>query len=91
MNLLLEKMGLIFDENDNTTITKQALLKLIQTAKSVSIFSEYEAYPVECNVLVSNHFGEFYPFPKAELKEWEKDGSCEKGEALYEMKLIKQY
>ena len=91
MNTLLEKLNMKFDTFGNVTLSKQQLISFVDEMHALKVFSDQESFPVDCYAVANKKFMEFYPFPKGELAEWEKDGSCEKGEALYEIKLVKKY
>jgi hypothetical protein len=85
---IINRLKINFDKNGNITISKSDLLSLI---KQISIFSEDGSFPIESYLLVDKNGKDFYPFPMVELEEWINDGSCEPGDALYKMQLIKKY
>jgi hypothetical protein len=91
MNSLFDEYGISFDENDNATISKEKLCSIIKQNKSKDTFCDFQSFPAECYVLVDRNSKDFYFFPPDELEEWETDGSCGNGDALYEMKLLKKY
>lgn len=91
MDSIFEKMKLVFDEKNNIIISKHEFLAIAKKVSRVNTFSEQEFLPTECYVLVDRNLKDFYPFPLEELDEWEKDGSCEKGNSLYRMQLLKSY
>lgn len=88
---LLKRLNIKFDGDGNTTISKEKLQHIIHISRSEKIFADAHFFPRECYVLVDHNGIDFYPFPVAELPEWEKDGSFEMGDVLYKMNLIKKY
>lgn len=56
---------------------------LIHSVVSSSVNSEL--------IILDGNDDRFYKVTKEELEEWKKDGSLEKGDALYKIELIKQY
>ena len=88
---LLKKCNITFDANGNTILSKEKLQQLIQLAKAEKTFWDDETFPSDCYVLVDRNGQDFYPFPLEELEEWQKDGSCGKGDYLYNMILQKQF
>lgn len=56
---------------------------LIHSVVSSSVKSEL--------IILDGNDDRFYKVTKEELEDWKKDGSLEKGDALYKIELIKQY
>ena len=88
---LLRKLNITFDADGNAILSKEKLQQLIQLAKAEKTFWIDENFPVNCYVLVDRNGEDFYPFPIEELEEWQKEGSFEKGDHLYEMTLQKKF
>ena len=88
---LLEKLNITFDADDNTTISKEKLKRLIIIAKSEKIFTDDNIFPDDCYVLEDRNGTDFYPFPLEEYEEWQKDGRFAKGDYLYKMNLLKKF
>jgi len=86
---LIEKIDIVFDENNNTIISKDQLLKTIKEFATCAVFSE--ELPSQWYILMDRNHKDFYPFNASEIQEWEKDGSCEKGDTLYQMQFVKTY
>ena len=88
---VLKKLNITFDDDGNTTISREKLHLIIHISRSEKIFADAHSFPNECYILVDRNGIDFYPFPVEEYLAWEKDGSFEMGDVLYKMSIIKKY
>ena len=81
----------MFDKNDNTLISKKQLQTLIEQSQLSEIYFEGNTPPDEGYLLVEKNGNNFDFIPTNEIEEWQKDGSIEQGDTLYQIKLVKRY
>lgn len=92
MHKIFDKLGIIFDEKDDTTIiSKKKLEYILSHTKLGNLYFDESRPSDEGYLLIENNSNDFYPFPIDELDEWENDGSCRPGDFLFKMILIKKY
>jgi len=88
---IFQKLGIVFDENHNTLISEKKLQILSEQFQSGEIYFVDNTPPDEGYLLVEKNGNNFDIFPSNEIEEWEKDGSIEQGDILYQIKLVKRY
>lgn len=84
---LINRLNIDFDQDGNTTLSKEKLLLLLGSA---SMFADYHNLPDEFYMLIDQNGMDFYPFPKNDFQQWEADGSFEVGDSIYHVKLFKK-
>ena len=84
-------MGIKFDKNGQTTISRKKLEYLLKHAQLGEIYPESDMTACEGCLLIDKASKDFFPFPADQLPEWEKDGSCQPGDVLYKLVFIKMY
>jgi len=57
----------------------------------LELFCKEELPSKQNYLLVESHSTDCYPLPVNKLETWEKDGSFEKGDALYKIELVKKF
>lgn len=87
---LLKRLNIEFDKDGNTNISKEKLLRLVKMVRSDRLINEHDSIPDEFYLLIDRNQIDFYPFPHSEYSVWERDGSFEKGDAIYDVKLLKK-
>jgi len=88
---IFQRFGIVFDKNENTIISKKKLQTLFEQSQSGEIYFEGNSPPDEGYLLVEKDGMNFNFFPNNEFEEWQNDGSFEKGDILYQIKLIRRY
>jgi hypothetical protein len=91
MNNVFRKLGIAFDKNDNTLISRKKLEKVLQLAKLGELYLDESCTFNEGYLLIENNSRDFYPFPLDELEEWELDGSMTLGDKLFKLSYVKTY
>ena len=86
-----QKFGIPFDEKGEAVISIKEMTNLLAQVKSGEVFCEEAQLSDQNYLLIENHSSDYYLFPKDKPDAWEKDGSFEKGDALYKIELVKRF
>lgn len=87
----LEPESFQFNEDDQVIISKTKLMELLMEASKVSFYLESDLQDESCFILMDNNRKDLYPISQNQIRKWEKDGSCECGDKLFRLQLIKKY
>lgn len=86
-----QKFGITFDEKGEAVISIKKMTDLLAQVRAGQLFFEETHLSDQNYLLIENHSSDYYIFPKDKLEAWEKDGSFEKGDALYRLELVKRF
>ena len=86
-----QKFGITFDEKGEAVISIKEMTDLFAQVKSGELFCEEAQLSDQNYLLIENNSSDYYIFPKDKLEGWEKDGSFEKGDALYKIEVVKRF
>jgi hypothetical protein len=86
-----QKFGITFDEKGETVISIKEMTNLLAQVRSGKLFCEEAQLSDQNYLLIENHSSDYYIFPNDKLEAWGKDGSFEKGDALYKIELVKRF
>ena len=86
-----KKFGITFDEKGEAVISIKKMNDLLAQVKSGELFCEEAQLSDQNYLLIESHSSDYYIFPKDKFEAWEKDGSFEKGDALYKIELVKRF
>ena len=87
----LQKFGITFNAKGEAVISIRQITDLLSQVRSGELFCEEARLCDQNYLLIENDSSDCYIFPKDKLDTWEKDGSFEKGDALYKIELIKRF
>lgn len=92
LNKAVEQTKHLLDEDTSDTMNnlKILLTEVITDFKAVNtfVFNKQNEYQF---LLLDGHDNYAHFIPKKDLDKWENDGSCEKGDMLFEVKKLKEY